>query len=68
MSNQEFIQPDRWEIGRKYYLRLNKNGSGVSYQAVKLMSYRPHPAELIIYDGEKKRMVHRRVLFLKESS
>ena len=68
MGQEKYIQPDRCEIDRSYYIKLNGEGSEASYQAVRFVSYRPHPAEILIHDGEKSRVIHRRILYAKESN
>lgn len=63
MAQGRFIQPDSCEIDKQYYLRSNGNGSGVLYKEVRFLSYRPHPAEVLIHDGVKPRVIHRCFLF-----
>ena len=61
-----FIQPASCQADGMYYLRINQNGFGWAYQRVKFLAYRPHPAEVLVHDGHKARVVHRRFLYCKE--
>ena len=68
MEQDKYIQPDSCEMNRSYYVKTNGRGSGASYQKVRFLSYRPHPAEVLIHDGEKARVIHRCILYEKGSN
>jgi len=67
MEQDRYIQPDSCELDKSYYIKTNGKDSEVSYQEVRFISYRPHPAEVLIHDGEKPRVIHRCILYAKES-
>ena len=68
MEQDKYIQPDSCEMDRSYYVKANEKGSEASYQEVRFLGYRPHPAEVLIHDGEKTRVIHRCILYEKESN
>ena len=68
MGQERYFQPESCEIDKNYYIKTNGNGMGVVYQQVRFLSYRPHPAEVLIHDGDKIRVIHRSILFVKRSS
>ena len=68
MEQDKYIQPDSCEMDRSYYIKTNGKGSESSYQEVRFLSYRPHPAEVLIHDGEKPRVIHRCILYAKGSN
>ena len=68
MGQEGYFQPESCELDKKYYIKTNANGIGEVYQQVRFLSYRPHPAEVLIQDGDKIRVIHRSILFVKESS
>ena len=67
MQPAKFVQPDSCETDKCYYYQLSRNGSEVIYRKVKFLSYCPHPAEVIIHDGKKPRVIHRCFLYEKVS-
>lgn len=67
MGQEKYIQPDSCEINKRYYIKLNGKGSDPRYQEVRFLGYRPHPAEVLVHDGEKSRVIHRCILYMKES-
>ena len=68
MGQEEYFQPESCELDKNYYLKTNGSTTGLVYRQVRFLSYRPHPAEVIIADGDKIRVIHRSMLFAKESS
>jgi hypothetical protein len=67
MDPEGYYQPKSCEINQRYYLRVVKNGSEVNFQRVRFIGYCPHPAEILIHDGKRIKVVHRTFLYLKES-
>jgi hypothetical protein len=67
MSQERFAQPVSCERNESYYLKVIGNGNEQNYIKVHFVSYRPHPAEVLIHDGFRIRMVHRALLYVKEN-
>ena len=67
MSRVIYIQPTSCIKDKCYYLKTGRNDRGPIYQEVRFVSYRPHPAEILVDDGNQIRMVHRSLLFTKRS-
>ncbi len=65
MDRERYFQPDSCQINRKYYLKISENGSGPNYRQVRFISYRPHPAEVMVHDGTRSRVIHRVDLYQK---
>lgn len=65
MGKGIYIQPDSCETDQIYYQKMNRDGSAPIYQKVRFLAYCPHPAEVIIDDGERARVIHRCDLFAK---
>ena len=66
MGQARYIQPESCSIGKYYYLQTTSNGNLPDYKKVRFIGYRPHPAEVLVQDGNRIRVIHRRALFLKE--
>ena len=64
MAQELYIQPASLTRKGIYYRKINKNGSEAVFQQVTFLSYRPHPAEILIHDGEKPRVIHRRCVYV----
>ena len=67
MSQDKFIQPESCTGEQRYYLKIAKNDRGSDFQEVRFIGYRPHPAEILIDDGHRVRMVHRYLIYIKLS-
>ena len=67
MQKGDYIQPESCENDHYYYLLVKRNPGKTKYQQVRFLSYRPHPAEALVHDGRRPRVVHRRFLFCKAS-
>ena len=65
MSQETYIQPASCVKDQYYYLKVSGNGREAKYLVVRFVGYRPHPAEILIDDGNQIRMVHRSLLFIK---
>ncbi len=63
MSQSIFVRPEHCLEGESYYLRTRRSGAGDRYRQVRFISYRPHPAEVVVNDGEGPRVVHRLDVF-----
>jgi len=51
--------------GSEYYLKIKSNNGISNYKKVVFLSYRPHPGEVLVRDGNKSRMVYRSDLFAR---
>jgi len=52
--------------GSEYYLKIKSNNGISNYKKVVFLSYRPHPGEVLVRDGNKSRMVYRSDLFTRK--
>ncbi len=67
MNKDRYIQPGSCRTNGIYYLKIIDKGGKARYLEVKFLSYRPHPAEVVVHDGDHTRVIHRRFLYSKES-
>lgn len=67
MEQDRYIQPKNCEKDKSYYIKISGNSVDGTYQEVRFLSYRPHPAEVLIHDGDRIRVIHRSFLYIKES-
>ena len=67
MEEKRYIQPKSCDKGKKYYIKVDGNGTDAQYKKVRFLGYRPHPAEVLIRDGDRIRVIHRSILYLRES-
>ena len=67
MNQDHYSQPKSCRAGGIYYLKISGANGKAEYKKVQFLSYRPHPAEVLVHDGQRPRVVHRRVLYLKTS-
>ena len=67
MSQDHYTQPESCQIDGIYYLKISGINGKAEYKKVRFLSYRPHPAEVLVHDGHKPRVVHRRVLYTKNA-
>ena len=67
MGKLHYSQPESCQRGGVYYLKKSGTGGNVEFDEVRFLSYRPHPAEALVHDGRRPRVVHRRFLFCKAS-
>jgi len=67
MKRAGYMQPDSCEVGGDYFFKTNGKIAGAEYRKVKFLSYLPHPAEVLVHDGEKCRIIHRRFLYTERN-
>jgi len=65
MRHDEYFQPDTCIPGKQYFIKTDDGKSTIRFLRVKFIEYRPHPAEVIIHDGSRIKVVHRKNLFQK---
>ena len=65
MKNNGYYLPDSCREGNEYYLRIKLNSEIQEYKKVIFLGYRPHPAEVMIREGNRSRMVYRSDLFTR---
>ena len=66
MGQSRYIQPKSCELNKTYYMKMGGNGTRVRYKKVRFLGYRPHPAEVLIHDGDRIRVIHRSILYLRK--
>jgi hypothetical protein len=65
MGMDEYTQPQSCITGRRYFLKITHKETMATYQSVEFIGYRPHPAEVLVHDGIRARVIHRNDLFQK---
>jgi len=65
MEKNGYCLPDSCLAGNEYYLRIKSNSEFSEYRKVLFLSYRPHPAEVMVREGNRSRMVYRSDLFTR---
>ena len=65
MEKNRYCLPDSCLAGNEYYLRIKSNSEFSEYRKVIFLSYRPHPAEVMVREGNRSRMVYRSDLFTR---
>ncbi len=65
MEKNGYYLPDSCLAGNEYYLGIKSNSEFPEYRKVIFLSYRPHPAEVMVRDGNRSRMVYRSDLFTR---
>jgi hypothetical protein len=67
MASNGYLPVRTCEDGKEYYLKLPRHKKKAIYKRVVFWSYRPNPAEIIVFDGDLKKLAYRSDLFcLKE--
>jgi hypothetical protein len=66
MKGNGYLRPSSFANDEKYFLKRVGPASGEYYSEVEFVSYRPHPAEILIRDGKRTRVVHREDIFRKK--
>jgi len=68
MEQNGYYQPVTCIPGERYYMKNDKQKTPTQYKRVEFISYRPHPAEVVIREGKKPRVIHRAYLFQKNGN
>ena len=66
MENNGYCSPESYQVGEVYFIRDKSASTDDKYIPVKFLSYRPHPAELVIKEKGLARVIHRRLLFVRK--
>jgi len=66
MKNNGFYRPERCQIGEEYFIKEENNSSIIEYKRAVLVSYRPHPGELLIREDGVTRVIYRRQLYTRK--
>ena len=65
MEERGYFQPESCCRGKEYYIKANGKLDQISYTKVEFLKYRPHPAEVLVLDCGKPRVIHRINLYRK---
>ena len=65
MQTENYFQPDTCIPGKQYYIKINGPDSTINFKSVKFIDYCPHPAEVIIREGSRMKVIHRVYLLQK---
>lgn len=65
MEGKVYFQPETCVPGELYYIKVKENGSRTKYHSVKFIGYCPHPAEVIVRNNGRTKVVHRIYLYQK---
>jgi hypothetical protein len=68
MHHENYFQPDTCIPGKLYYIKVKYNGSTTNYESVKFVGYCPHPAEVIVRNDGKIKVIHRVYLLQKNGN
>lgn len=68
MQTENYFQPDTCIPGKVYFVKIENTDSTSNYLSVKFVSYCPHPAEVIIRDGDRTKVIHRIYLLQKNGN
>jgi hypothetical protein len=66
MNINGFYRPERCQIGEEYFIWEENNSPIIEYKTAVLVSYRPHPGELLIREDGVTRVIYRRHLYAKK--
>ena len=66
MNKNGFYRPESCRIGEEYFIREENNSPIIEYKTAVLVSYRPHPGELLIRENGVVRVIYRRQLYARK--
>jgi hypothetical protein len=67
MEDNYYFQPETCVLGKHYYLMSKEPDSSTVFRKVIFIGYCPHPAEVLVKDGDKRKVIHRVYLFQKNN-
>ncbi|MCJ7734511.1 MAG: hypothetical protein MUP11_08175 [Anaerolineales bacterium] len=67
MDDTRYQRPESCQQGKDYYFRIAEDLRSVRYKKVKFLSYRPHPAEVLISKEGIPRKIHRIDLYQRRN-
>ena len=65
MLPESYFQPDTCIPGKQYYIKITDQDSTIRFKSVKFINYCPHPAEVIVREGSRTKVIHRVYLLQK---
>ena len=65
MQTENYFQPDSCIPGKVYFIKTKYSDSTSEYKSVRFVGYCPHPAEVIIREGSRNKVIHRIYLLEK---
>jgi len=65
MLPESYFQPDTCIPGKQYYIKITDQDSTIRFKGVKFINYCPHPAEVIVREGSRTKVIHRVYLLQK---
>ena len=68
MQNENYFQPDTCIPGKVYFIKTKNPDSTIKYRGVRFIGYCPHPAEVIIREGSRNKVIHRIILLEKNGT
>ena len=63
MEARNFYQPESCQLGGIYFIKEDSPDPNSNYTRVEFISYRPHPGEVVVKQGEMLKVVHRTFLY-----
>ena len=67
MQPENYIQPDTCIPGEVYFIKTEDPDLKPKFIGVKFIDYCPHPAEVIVREGGRIKVIHRIYLLQKNS-
>ncbi len=65
MKYENYFQPDTLIRGKLYYIKTTSPDLPNKLLPVNFVDYRPHPAEVLVRDGSRTKVIRRVILFQK---
>jgi hypothetical protein len=59
MQYENYFQPDTLIQGKLYYVKTTDSDLPINFLPVKFVDYRPHPAEVLVWEGSRTKVIHR---------
>lgn len=66
MERNGYYLTESCKLGKEYYIKVKSDLEHAKFKKVKFLSYRPHPGEVMVRDGNRSRMVYRSNLFSRQ--
>jgi len=63
MEGKNYYQPESCRFGGEYFIKEDSPDADSAYTRVEFISYRPHPGEVVVKQGETLLVVHRTFLY-----
>ena len=59
MQYENYFQPDTLIQGKLYYVKTTYSDLPIELLPVMFVDYRPHPAEVLVREGSRTKVIHR---------